>query len=73
MSGSIIIPIILHFLNNFAAVMLYFIFGDAELISSKVQKPVELGSSFMLLLFMVVLFAGVLFTIKKYYSKAIKI
>jgi len=73
MSGSIIIPIILHFLNNFAAVMLYFIFGDAELISSKVQKPVELGSSFMLLLFMVVLFTGVLFTIKKYYSKAIKI
>lgn len=73
MSGSIIIPIILHFLNNFTAVMLYFIFGDDELISSTVQKPVELGSSFMLLLFMVVLFTGVLFTIKKYYSKAIKI
>lgn len=73
MSGSIIIPIILHFLNNFTAVMLYFIFGDDELISSTVQKPVELGSSFMLLLFMAVLFTGVLFTIKKYYSKPIKI
>jgi len=73
MSGSILIPIILHFLNNFTAVMLYFIFGDDELISSAVQKPVELGSSFMLLLFMAVLFSGVLFTIKKYYSKSIKI
>jgi len=73
MSGSIIVPIILHFLNNFTAVMLYFIFGDDELISSTVQKPVELGSSFLLLLAMAMLFAGVLLTIKKYYSKAIKI
>ena len=73
MSGSILVPIILHFLNNFTAVMLYFIFGDDELISSTVQKPIELGSSFMLLLFMAVLFTGVLFTIKKYYSQAIKI
>ena len=73
MSGSIIVPIILHFLNNFTAVMLYFIFGDDELISSTVQKPVELGSSFLLLLTMAMLFAGVLLTIKKYYSKVIKI
>lgn len=73
MSGSIFIPIMLHFLNNFTAVMLYFIFGDDELISSSVQKPVELGSSFILFLTMAVLFSGVLITIKKYYSKAIKI
>lgn len=73
MSGSIIVPIILHFLNNFTAVMLYFIFGDDELISSTVQKPIELGSSFLLLLTMAMLFTGVLLTIKKYYSKAIKI
>jgi len=73
MSGSILVPIILHFLNNFTAVMLYFIFGDDELISSTVQKPIELESSFMFLLFMAVLFTGVLFTIKKYYSQAIKI
>jgi hypothetical protein len=73
MSGSIIIPIILHFLNNFTAVMLYFVFGDEELISSTVKKPVELGSSFMLLFFMTVLLWGLLYTIKKYYSNAIKI
>ena len=72
-SGSIIVPIILHFLNNFTAVMLYFIFGDDELISSTVSKSVELGSSFMILLFMTVLFAGLLVIINKYYSKAVKI
>jgi len=73
MSGSIIIPIILHFLNNFTAVMLYFIFGDDELISSSVQKPIELGSSILLLLFMAMLFSGLLIAIKKYYSNTIKI
>lgn len=73
MSDSIFIPIILHFLNNFTAVMLFFIFGDDELISSSVNKPVELGSSFFLLIAMAVLFSGVVIAIKKYYSKEIKI
>lgn len=73
MSGSIIIPIILHFLNNFTAVMLYFIFGDDELISSTVNKPAELGSSLIMLLFMTVLLIGVMTVIKKYYSKETKI
>lgn len=71
MSGSIFIPVILHFLNNFTAVMLYFIFGDEELISSTVKKPVELGSSFFMLFIMLILIWGVLITIKKYYSKPI--
>lgn len=73
MSGSIIIPIILHFLNNFTAVMLYFIFGDDELISSTVNKPAELGSSLVMLLFTTVLLIGLMTMIKKYYSKAVKI
>ena len=73
MSGSIIVPIVLHFLNNFTAVMLYLIFGNDELMSSTAAKPAELGSSFMFLILMTVLFAGVLLTIRKYYSKAIKI
>lgn len=73
MSGSIIIPIILHFLNNFTAVMLYFIFGDDELISSTVNKPAELGSSLIMLLFMTVLLIGVMTMIKKYYSKEVRI
>lgn len=73
MSGSIIIPIILHFLNNFTAVMLYFIFGDDELISSTVNKPAELGSSLIMLLFMTVLLIGLMTIIKIYYSKEVRI
>lgn len=72
MSGSLIIPIILHFLNNFTAVMLYFIFGNDELISSTVSKPDELSSSFIILFFMSVLFAALIFSIKKYYLKTLK-
>lgn len=72
MSDSIFIPIILHFLNNFTAVMLYFIFGDDELISSTVKKPFEPGSSLMMILFMSVIFVFVVAAIKKYYSQTIK-
>lgn len=36
-SQSIFIPIILHFLNNFFAVLIYIIFGSEELISSNVK------------------------------------
>jgi hypothetical protein len=71
-SGSIIIPIILHFLNNFTAVMLYFIFGDDELISATVKGPVELSSSLMMIIFMAILFGGILFAINKFYSKPIR-
>jgi membrane protease YdiL (CAAX protease family) len=71
-SGSLIVPIILHFLNNFTAVLLYFIYGDTELISSTVQKPTELESSFMLLVLMSMLFSGLLFAIKKFYSSTVK-
>lgn len=71
-SDSIVIPIILHFLNNFTAVMLYFVFGDDELISSTVKKPAELTSSVVTIFFMIILFVGVLFAVRKYYSKPIK-
>lgn len=70
-SDSIVIPIILHFLNNFTAVMLYFVFGDDELISSTVKKPSEFTSSVITIFFMIILFVGVLFAVKKYYSKPI--
>lgn len=70
-SESIFIPVILHFLNNFTAVMLYFIFGDDELISSTVKKPFELGSSLIMILSMTIVFVLIVLTIKKYYSKPI--
>lgn len=73
MSDSIIIPVILHFLNNFTAVILYFVFGDDELISSTIQKQAEIGSSFVLIVFLTLVFIGVIFSIRKFYSSEIKV
>jgi hypothetical protein len=70
-SNSIFVPVILHFLNNFIAVMAFFIFGEEELMQSNfadVENIDEHISSFFLL--------GALFTtfiifINKNYRKLI--
>jgi membrane protease YdiL (CAAX protease family) len=68
-SQSLFIPIILHFLNNFFAVMLYFIIGDDELFQSNVSDAAVLNSNviyFILLLFM---FIALMILIRNYYKK----
>jgi membrane protease YdiL (CAAX protease family) len=69
MSNSIVIPVVLHFLNNFAAVTLYFILGDEDLIKSAPEGEIDIQLSFMSFLGLLVLFSGVIFLIKRYYSK----
>ena len=68
-SNSILIPMILHFLNNFAAVVLFFTFGDEDLIKSAPTADTNILSSIMTLLGLSVLFGVVVVLIKKYYSK----
>ena len=69
-SKSLIIPMILHFLNNFSAVMLYHIIGDDELIKSDPTiNPDELSSYVMMFIGFTVLFAALIVLINKYYSK----
>ena len=68
-SESLVIPIVLHFLNNFAAVLLYFIIGNDDLIKSDVMDTRGLQSNIFLFLMLAILFTIVIFTIKKYYSK----
>ncbi len=68
-SNSILVPVLLHFLNNFAAVMLYFIIGDDELISSAPTTDVDINASIIAFISLLALFSGVIFLIKKYYSK----
>ena len=68
-SESLVIPIVLHFLNNFAAVLLYFIIGNDDLIKSDVMDTRGLKSNIFLFLMLAILFTIVIFTIKKYYSK----
>ncbi len=72
-SKSILLPVLLHFLNNFAAVLLYFIVGNDELISSAPAADVDLNSSLMMLVVSFVLFAGIIILIRKYYSDEKKI
>ncbi len=68
-SKSLIVPIFLHFLNNFGAVILYFIIGDDELISTDVTDPTGLEANIFLFFLLALLFTIVIFMIKKYYFK----
>jgi membrane protease YdiL (CAAX protease family) len=72
-SGSIFVPISLHFINNFMAVIFYFIFGDDDVINSTVNKSFDLSSSLMIFCGLSVLFAGTIYWIKRYYSNKMKI
>jgi uncharacterized protein len=69
MSNSILVPVILHFLNNFFAVMLFMIVGDEELIRSSPTIDPQLGSSVFIFFIFLVLFMGMIAIIKKYYAE----
>jgi CAAX protease family protein len=68
-SQSLIIPMTLHFLNNFFAVMLYFILGDDELINSSVSDSSSLNMNIQYFFLMLFLFVLLIFFIRQYYKK----
>lgn len=70
-SKTLIIPILLHFLNNFTAVMLYYIIGSEELIKSDVsaKSGEDLGFYSVVTILLTLLFIGLIVFIKKYYSQ----
>jgi membrane protease YdiL (CAAX protease family) len=68
-SKSLIVPMFLHFLNNFGAIMLFYIIGDDELISTNVVDSTQLESNITLFFILSFLFTIIIFVIKKYYSK----
>lgn len=68
-SKSLIIPIFLHFLNNFSAVTVYHIVGSNELIKSDVKASKEELIFYLITIAILVgLFVALLSSIKKYYS-----
>ncbi|HVO75875.1 MAG TPA: CPBP family intramembrane glutamic endopeptidase [Ignavibacteriaceae bacterium] len=67
-SNSIFIPMLLHFINNFIAVMVNFILGEEDPLNSNTPKDFQLASSVMLFFIFLFLFAGIIFLIK-YYSR----
>lgn len=68
-SKTLLIPMFLHFLNNFSAVSLYHIIGDDELIKSDGSVNSDELSSYVMMFFaLVLLFIGLIIVINKYYS-----
>jgi len=68
-SNSILVPVVLHFINNLSAVVLFLIFGKSELEQSKVITAAELTPTLISLSYQVVLFILVLLGIQYYYRK----
>lgn len=71
MSNSILVPMSLHFTNNFIAIMAYFMLGNEDLIKSTPETKVDLNSDILVMVFLIILMIGLIITIKKYYSKPI--
>jgi len=68
-SKTLLIPMFLHFLNNFSAVSLYHIIGDDELLKSDASiNPDEISSYVLMFLGLTALFVGLIVFINKYYS-----
>lgn len=68
-SQSLVIPIIVHFLNNFFAVMLYFIIGDDELFKSNVTDVESLDANVIYFFILLFIFTALMFFIRNYYKK----
>ena len=73
-SKTLIIPMVLHFLNNFSAVVLYYIIGDDELLKSDVSvNSTDLTSYFTMLVVLTLLFVFLIYFINKYYTRKFSI
>jgi uncharacterized protein len=70
-SNSILVPMSLHFTNNFIAIMVYFLVGNEDLINSTSSTNVDLNSDILMIILLSVIMIGLIITIKKYYSKMI--
>lgn len=68
-SKTLIVPVVLHFLNNFSAVSIYHIFGDDELLKSDVSvNSNELASYVLLLAGLTIAFVFLVYFINKFYA-----
>ena len=69
MSRSIFVSMILHFTNNFLAVIMYFIIGDKDLIDSSATGNIDVRISFFLLMMFGVMFIAIVYFIFLFYKK----
>lgn len=71
-SNSIVVPIILHFVNNFVSIIAFFFFGKEELVQSNFVDIENIETHFLSFIILLALFAGFIILISKNYSKLIK-
>jgi membrane protease YdiL (CAAX protease family) len=71
MSKSILVPMSLHFTNNFIAIMVYFLIGNEDLINSTPDTNVDLNSAILMIILLSLIMIGLIITIRKFYLKQI--
>ena len=69
--NSIVVPVILHFLNNFIAILAFFIFGEEELMQSNFVDVGNIDSHIISFILFVSLFSAFVIFINKNYQKLI--
>ncbi|MEW6005678.1 MAG: CPBP family intramembrane glutamic endopeptidase [Stygiobacter sp.] len=67
-SNSIVVSMVLHFLNNFLTVIAFLIFGSEELISSNVKQQDSFLSNLGLFILFLIVFTSFIFYLNKNYD-----
>ncbi len=70
-SNSILVPMSLHFTNNFIAIMVYFLIGNEDLINTKPGTDIDLNSAVLMIVLLSLIMVGLIISIRKFYSKQI--
>ncbi len=70
-SNSLIVSMVLHFLNNFISIVAYFIFGDEELMQTNITDPEAINTHIISFIILLILFISFIIFIKKNYRKLI--
>jgi hypothetical protein len=66
-SNSIFIPIVLHFINNFSQVLIFYLFGNEDILKTDIINADAFESQLFSFLFLLLLFSTFIYYVKKYY------
>lgn len=67
-TNSIFVPMVLHFTNNFISIILFFIFGNDELLKTKVPVTPDIETHLIFFLSLTIVFVFFIMFIRKYFS-----
>lgn len=67
-TDSIIVPMVLHFVNNFLSIILFFIFGEEEVLRTNISDAENIGRHFTEFILLATLFIIFITFIHRYYK-----